>query len=338
MGVRMDDIEARTALDTALGTVRQEVVLSRDGLVLVALAWDGVDAPGYRTASAAAREGTLELREQAAATVPAIEAVTTTTPVVIFAGDTVEGGRQNRIINVTVWLSAGKVTQIPVSCLEAGRWNAGVRFRSSIKADVRMRAKMSRQVVDSAGRAHAAAGAWPAAPPDISAFASDQGEVWSEIAQREQRARYRSHTSALHEVYAAEAQDLAGFARSFPCPVGAHGVAVGIGGRIVSAELFDAEATLAEQWPRLVEAAVAAWADHGRAVTAGYEPAPLHRYPDPGAVDRMLARARSASGTAIARPSVGAGTDLRLSAVRLSGGALVVDGCPVHVELFRADD
>ncbi len=334
----MDDVQARTALDTALGTVRQEVMLSRDGLVLVALAWDGVSTPGYMTASAAAQEGTLELREQAAATVPAIEAVTTTTPVVIFAGDTVVGGRQNRIINVSVWLPAGKVTQIPVSCLEAGRWNAGVRFRASLKADVRMRAKMSRQVAVSAGRAHANASARPGSAPDISAFASDQQEVWGEIAHRQRRAAQTSHTSALHDVYAAEAEDLAGLARSFPCPDGANGVAIGIGGRIVSAELFDAPDTFRDQWPRLVEAAVAAWADHGRAVAAGYEPAPLRRYPDPEAIDRMLVRARSATGTAVTRPSVGAGMDLRLSAVRLSGGALVVDGRPVHVELFRADD
>lgn len=334
----MDEVQDRTALQAALATVQQEVTLSRDGLVLTALTWEGGGAPGYMTASAAAEAGALELREQAAATVPAIEAVTQDTPVVIFAGDTVVGGRQNRIINVTVWLPAGKVTAIPVSCLEHGRWNTGVRFQASLKADVRMRARMSRQVVDSAAAHRERRGAAADAAPNISAFASDQRAVWEEIAERERRAGHRSRTSALHEVYAAEAQDLAGFARSFPCPVGAHGVAVGIGGRIVSAELFDTPATLADQWPRLVEAAVSAWADHGRAVAAGYEPAAPHRYPDPGALGRMLARAQTACGTAVAGPSVGAGTDLRLSAVRLSGGALVVDGRPVHVELFRADD
>lgn len=41
---------------------------------------------------------------------------------VIFAGDTVVGGKQNRIINVPVWLPAASATAIPVSCLEHGRW------------------------------------------------------------------------------------------------------------------------------------------------------------------------------------------------------------------------
>jgi hypothetical protein len=37
----------------------------------------------------------------------------------------------------------------------------------------------------------------------------------------------------------------------------------------VALELFDAASTLAEQWPRLVEGAASAYADHRRAVAAG---------------------------------------------------------------------
>ena len=61
----------------------------------------------------------------------------------------------------------------------------------------------------------------------------------------------------------------AAFVRAFPCPAGATGVAVGIGGKLVALELFDAASTLAEQWPRLVESAASAHADHRRAVAAG---------------------------------------------------------------------
>ena len=99
-----------------------------------------------RTAAAAA--GDLELREQGSGDVPTIEAVTRTKPVVIFAGDTVVGGKQNRIINVTVWLPAAAVTAIPVSCLEAHRWNQGYAFTASRKVDYLMRARMSDQLAD----------------------------------------------------------------------------------------------------------------------------------------------------------------------------------------------
>jgi hypothetical protein len=85
-------------------------------------------------------------------------------------------------------------------------------------------------------------------------------------------------------------------------PAGATGVAVGIGGRLVAVELFDAASTLAEQWPRLVEGAASAYADHRRAVAAGMLPKEAHRYPDEGALGRMLGWA-AAAATSAARSS-----------------------------------
>jgi len=335
----MNDLVVREQLREALGTVLPLVTLSRDGLVLTALEW-GVDRPApYETATAAAREGALELREQGGGTVPAIEAVTREKPVVLFAGDTVIGGKQNRIINVTVWLGAMKVTSIPVSCLEMGRWNQGYRFAASRKVDYLLRAKMSAQLADVALMEQAHLDAAAPGEPRVArrSYAADQGEVWREIADKEERAHARSRTSALHDLYEREAVDTSAFVRAFPCPAGASGVAVGIGGRLVALELFDAASTLAEQWPRLVEGAASAYADHRRAVATGYEPKPRHRHPDEGALGRMLARAAGATATAVVGPSVGEGFDVRLAGTRLRGGALVVGDDVVHLELFRAE-
>ena len=107
-------------------------------------------------------------------------------------------------------------------------------------------------------------------------------------------------------------------------PGGATGVAVGIGGQLVAVELFDAASTLAEQWPRLVEGAASAYADHRRAVAAGIVPRETHRYPDEGALGRMLGRAVAATNGAIVGPSVGEGFDVRLAGRKIRGGALVV--------------
>jgi len=116
-----DETRVREQVTEALATVTPLVTMSRDGLVIGALDWGVAREPAYATATAAGRTGDLELREQGGGTVPSIEAVTKEKTVVIFAGDTVVGGKQNRIINVTVWLPATSVTPIPVSCLEAGR-------------------------------------------------------------------------------------------------------------------------------------------------------------------------------------------------------------------------
>jgi hypothetical protein len=97
-----------------------------------------------------------------------------------------------------------------------------------------------------------------AGPSGQRSFRSDQGAVWSEISAKEQRAGSASPTSALHDLYARESDDLTAFSRAFPCPPGANGLAVGIGGKLVAVEVFDAPETLAAQWNRLVEGAASA--------------------------------------------------------------------------------
>jgi hypothetical protein len=330
-----DETRVREQVREALGTVRPLVTLSRDGLVIGALEWGVAREPAYETATAAGLVGDLELREHGGGTVPSIEAATRERPVVIFAGDTVVGGKQNRIINVTVWLPAKSVTPIPVSCLEAGRWNQGYRFETSRKSDYFLRAKMSEQISDTALREQAMAMAAPGRAPHRRSYAADQGGVWDEIAAKEARFGTRSPSSALHDLYDRESVDIEAFVRAFPCPAGATGIAVGIGGRLVAVELFDAASTLVEQWPRLVEGAASAYADHRRAVEAGVAPKPQTRSPDEGALGRMLARATSATETAVVGPSVGEGFDVRLAGTRVRGGALVVGDHVVHAELFR---
>lgn len=329
----------RHELGRALKTVGPLVTMSREGLVITALDWDAVPARPYETATAAARDGGLELREQGVGTVPTIEALTKEKPVVIFAGDTVVGGKQNRIINVTVWLPAAKATAIPVSCLEAGRWNAGSRFEASRKVDYGLRAMVADQLVQYAyieAAAPAPAGT-AAGSRRQRTYRADQGAVWQEIAMRQARAGVNSQTAALHDLYEREALDIAAFVAAFPCPAGAKGLAVGVGGKVIALELFDAEATLAEQWPRLVEGAVSAYADHRRAVTAGLVPPAHHRYPDAGAIGRLVGRAAASLERAVVDRSVGEGFDVRLAGTRVRGGALVVEGRPVHLELFRAE-
>jgi len=168
-------------------------------------------------------------------------------------------------------------------------------------------------------------------------FRSDQGAVWSEISAKEQRAGSASPTSALHDLYARESDDLAAFSRAFPRPPGANGLAVGIGGKLVAVEVFDAHETLAAQWGRLVEGAASAHLDHRRAVAAGAVVLPSHRYPDPGALGRMLDRTSAELAAAVVSPSVGEGSDVRLAGTRVSGSALVRGECVVHLELFRVE-
>lgn len=332
---------AREALRQALAGLRPRVKMERDGLVLIALEQVGAgtsDAPGavppYLLFEQAVAGGAVEIHEMGAGTVPSVAATTRERPVVIFAGDTITRRKQIRVVNIGVWLSAGKVTELPVTCLEHGRWDPGhaARFWAGRKADYSLRSMVNFQASEQRRRVHevAAPGA-PAARP----YAADQVEVWAEIGRREVRAGRHSGASALHELRAAEERDARPLAAAFPRPEGATGLAVGVGGRLIALELFDHPGTLAASWPRFVESAVSAHLDHKRAVAAGVAPASPHRFPDSGALGRMVGRAVAALDGALYGPSVGEGVDPRLSGPKIAGSALVRDGLVVLAELFR---
>ncbi len=322
------------ALERLISTVSPIVTMERDGLVVIALgATADAASPAYLTLAEAAQTDKLDVHELGGGTVPTVAVETKDQPVVIFGGDTIVGGKQNRIVNVTIWLAAMATTKIPVTCLEHGRWDAGteMRFASGPKADLGLRSMMNRQV-----HARARAMAEVGAPmPAEARYAADQGRVWDEVERKHERASTSSRTGALHDLYAREAVDMAGLLGAFPYPEDAVGAAIGIGGRLVALELYDAPATARKLWPRLVEGAVRAHLDHRRLVAVGGAPVPKHRYPDREALGRMLGRVKLAQVDALESPAVGEGMDVRFETDRITGAALIRDDTVVHAEVHR---
>jgi hypothetical protein len=98
-------------------------------------------------------------------------------PVLLYEGEEVVGAQQNRTFDVSVLVPARSTLQVPVSCVEAGRWDHrrhGEEMRPSSQAaypEIRM-AKSAHV------RAAAAAGLEPRA---------DQQEVWRGVAEKADR-------------------------------------------------------------------------------------------------------------------------------------------------------
>jgi hypothetical protein len=117
--------DAAAVVGGAIAAIRPIVSMWRDGLTVIALDSELKNyAPDYLTLDqAAASADGLQIQEAAQQTVPSVDAVTGLMPVLILGGDTIIGGAQNRIINITILLKAAAKTAIPVTCLEQHRWN-----------------------------------------------------------------------------------------------------------------------------------------------------------------------------------------------------------------------
>ena len=308
-----------TAVRKAIESVEPVVSMWRDGLTVIALdAVVSAQPPEYLTFDDAQAAKGIEVTEAPTQTVPTVDAVTGPKPVLILGGDTIIGGAQNRIINISILLKAASKTAIPVSCLEHGRWNDGRRFATARPVDHAMRAMVAEQVTRVGD-----------------SFAADQNAIWHEIGQRQARASMASPTQALHDVYRAEERSLDEMLRAFPMPDGARGIAVGLHDRLIGLDLFDSAETLERQWSRLVGSGASALLDRQRAIEAGVVAKPKHRRLDSGALDRMLARAVAALQAPAVAASVGLGHDVRFTAPKLVGTALVHDRRAIHVALFR---
>lgn len=108
-------------------------------------------------------------------------------PIIILDGEEVVGGKQNRIINTTLVIMAGTSVKIPVSCIQAGRWqheradfdSAGSVFRARSRAI--HKATVTYDVLESGS------------------FQSDQGAVWDEVRASLDELGIHSETSDFQE-------------------------------------------------------------------------------------------------------------------------------------------
>ena len=110
-------------------------------------------------------------------------------PILLVDGEELVGCKQNRVLNLSVLAPESKDTEIPVSCVEQGRWSSRSRnFHASDNfefADLKA-AKMC-SVSASMERSSRAE--------------SDQSAVWSSIASKSSRSGSNSSTSAMDGIF-----------------------------------------------------------------------------------------------------------------------------------------
>jgi hypothetical protein len=130
------------AVRRAVGSVSPIVTMWRDGLTIIALeSREPNRSPEYLTFEQAQAAQGIEVEEAPVQTVPTVNAATGPMPVLLLGGDTIIGGAQNRIINITILLKAAAKTAIPVrawrstvlSCTISARCTPGLPGSSIIR-------------------------------------------------------------------------------------------------------------------------------------------------------------------------------------------------------------
>ena len=298
-----------------LSSIAVDEPLVEGTLQIFGLVWPDGAGADYRTLDEAMTLKKLEVKEVSqAGSVPRIRVINhLDTPVFLMAGEQLVGAKQNRVLNASILLGARADQELPVSCVEQGRWSyRGPRFESKRSSShYALRSMMAKNVHDSY-RDHGT--------PD-----SDQRKVWGEVARMLSRHKTESSSHALDAIYEKRAAELDQATERLEPRAEWSGAVFCFGEHIVGLDLFDRPATLQKQWAKLTRA-------YALDLLGQTEDSRVPR-------DRVSEWIRgSASALIDVFPSTGLGVDCRLESNRHFGAILVVDERPVHLEMFYQEE
>ncbi|MCA0304196.1 MAG: hypothetical protein LCH95_17460 [Proteobacteria bacterium] len=287
-------------------------------LVVVPLL-DGTAPPtGWLTLGQAIARGLAEVSEiSEQGSVPQLKLLNRATePLFLLDGEELVGAKQNRILNLSLLAPAGADLDIPVSCVEQGRWS----WRSSHFEDAqrvifsKLRASNSDAVSDSLLHEKSTRG--------------DQGRVWEDISIKAARMSIHSDTGAAAALFERHSPALDDFVAGIEAQPGQVGAAFLVNGRFAGLDLFAGPDLLRELLPRLVRSYALDAIEDARPTTAG--------------IDAIKEAVRSALEQAgkleVDRGApLGLGESLRLRGTGFAGSSLVAAGAMAHLSLWSAE-
>ena len=185
-------------------------------------------SPEYLTLGQAIEAKALLVTElDAHGSVPELKAVNgADIPVLLLDGEELAGAKQNRILNTTILMRKKSEMVIPVSCTEQGRWAyTSDSFKESpAAAPPALRANKLKSVSHMLMME--------------ADFRSNQGEVWESVRECSARARVRSHTGAMRDVFDSKQADITAYLEAFAPQAGQKGILVCINGNPVGLDFI----------------------------------------------------------------------------------------------------
>ncbi len=198
-------------------------------LGIVQISTDNKDTFSYISGDEAIKEKKVDVMEiNESGSVNNINILNHSKDFVFFMdGDILVGAKQNRVLNTSVLLFPESKTNIPVSCIESGRWRySGSRFSGSdYSAPHKMRSEKAQQVKRNL---------------DLkSTYESNQSEIWNSVRAYDASYCENSSTSNLSDIYVSNKNNFESYIELFNSEKEANGIAVFMKNKLLSLDLFN---------------------------------------------------------------------------------------------------
>ncbi len=230
----------------------------------------------------------------------------------LFDGEELIGAKQNRIVNTSVVVAAESREQVPVSCIERGRWaRKSQQFSSQGRTmPSTMRRNKSTRIHQSLiERGH---------------YDADQSATWRDVDAYSARRQVTSATDAMSDILDADHRSIEDYVQGIGAVEGQCGAAIYINGELMGIDLLgrsECYVTLHEQLLR------------GYAADAlERRNAPVKQSAQDVDPKRVLAGLQLAPMTTHQPPGVG--TNLQIDAAEHVASALLIDNELVHLAAF----
>ncbi len=247
--------------------------------------------------------------------------------ILVLDGEQLIGAKQNRMTNRSLLLPPKSITEIPVSCMEQGRWH----FQSDHFAPAPQHApsKVRRRARETEAEAsYAAERRGPGARSSHRDLAAAQGEVWDEIRSFGNKLGGSSDTGALNSIFESRHAQMKSWIRAFPLVESQVGLVAFQGNVPLATDAVGSPSLYAKVHARLLTGYVM------DAMEGGDPGHTAHRASVPEAEAVM-----EALGAAERIPSLSVGSgEYRILRGRVLGGELIDKGHMVHISAFPADE
>jgi hypothetical protein len=155
-------------------------------------------------------------------------------------GDILSGAKQNRVLNTSLFIAPFSETEIPVSCVEKGRWNYKSKNFSSTNftAPHNIRFNKNRQTTRSLR--------------ERMNYSADQHSIWEEVDKYQKDYGYDSHTKDLTMLFEKSQIKSEGFEKHFIKDKKSNGLAVFVNNEVVCADIFGRSDVLEEYFSKII--------------------------------------------------------------------------------------